>query len=118
GVDREGVDGHVLARLGRGLARADAGTVAEAGGTSAPAGPATVAVHDDPDVAGDLRVHGCRKRTDRAPGRLQRRQGSRVYPGCDTRRSRTPSVAGGMLLRQSERYTGRRAAPAAKPHAR
>src|SRR5437773_3596210 len=45
-------------------------------------------------------------------------QGGRVQLGRDTRLLRPPCVATGRLVRQSEPYTGKRAAPAAKPHAR
>jgi hypothetical protein len=38
--------------------------VAEAGGVAAAPGPAAVAIHDDPDVPGDLRVQSEAQRTE------------------------------------------------------
>ena len=50
------MDAEVFAGLQDDLDRAHALAVAEAGGATATAGPAAVAVHDDPDVAGDWGV--------------------------------------------------------------
>src|SRR5437667_21881 len=56
GVDREGMHPQVFAGLEDTLDRPDARPMAEAGGPALAAGPTPIAVHDDPDVAGDLRV--------------------------------------------------------------
>jgi len=58
GVDRERFDAELLSGVEDTLDGADPGAMPEAGGAAAAASPAPVAVHDDPDVAGDLRVQG------------------------------------------------------------
>src|SRR5260370_7786816 len=55
-VDREHLHAELLARIEHTFDGSDPGAVAEAGGVAAAAGPAAVAVHDDPHVPGNLGV--------------------------------------------------------------
>jgi hypothetical protein len=48
------VNAELLARLERPLDGAHAGTVTKAGRPAAATSPPAIAVHDDPDVTGDL----------------------------------------------------------------